>query len=93
MLALHSGSAGIGHEQALIVLFAIIAVIFWRDVIKIAIMIGALLLIIGVSSGAVVLLDLLQHRNGGSSGRPVARELSPRARSALVTAPAAPRGG
>jgi hypothetical protein len=39
-------------------------VIFWRDVIKIAIMIGALLLIIGVSSGAVVLLDLLQHLHG-----------------------------
>jgi hypothetical protein len=64
MLALYSGSAGIGHEQALIVLFAIIAVIFWRDMIKIAIMIGALLLIIVVSFGAVVLLDLLQHVHG-----------------------------
>jgi hypothetical protein len=64
MLALHSSSAGIGHEKALIVLFAIIAVIFWRDMIKIAVMIGALLLIILVSFGVVVLLDLLQHVHG-----------------------------
>jgi hypothetical protein len=64
MLALQSSSAGIGHEQALIVLFAIIAMIFWRDMIKIAVMIGALLLIILVSFGAVVLLDLLQHVHG-----------------------------
>jgi hypothetical protein len=64
MLALHSGSAGIGHEQALIVLFAIIAVIFWRDMNKIAIMIGALLLIILVSFSVVVLLDLLQYVHG-----------------------------
>lgn len=64
MLALHTSSAGIGHEQALIVLFAIIAVIFWRDMIKIAVMIGALLLIILVSFGAVVLIDLLQHVHG-----------------------------
>ena len=64
MLALQSGFAGIGHEQVLIVLFAIIAAIFWRDMIKIAIMIGALLLIILVSFGAVGRLDLLQHVHG-----------------------------
>jgi hypothetical protein len=51
MLALHGGSPGTGHIQAVIGLIAIFTVIFWRDVAKIQ------LFVILVAFGAVVLID------------------------------------
>jgi hypothetical protein len=61
MLALQSGAPGIGHIEAVIVLIAILAMIFWRDVIKILLMVALLLFIIFITSGAVVVIDVLQH--------------------------------
>jgi hypothetical protein len=61
MLALQSGAPGIGHIEAVIILIAILAMIFWRDVIKILLMVALLLFIIFIASGAVVVIDVLQH--------------------------------
>jgi len=61
MLALHSGATGLGHVEAVIVVIAIFTVIFWRDVLKILLMVGLLLFIILMASGAVVIIDVLQH--------------------------------
>jgi hypothetical protein len=61
MLALQSGAPGIGHIEAIIVVIAILAMIFWRDVIKILLMVALLLFIILVTSGAVAVIDVLQH--------------------------------
>ena len=49
MLALQSGAPGIGHIEAIIVVIAILAMIFWRDVIKILLMVALLLFIILVT--------------------------------------------
>ena len=61
MLALHSGATGTGHIEAVIVVIAVLAVIFWRDVLKILLIVGLLLFIILMASGAVVIIDVLQH--------------------------------
>ncbi len=61
MLALHSSSPGAGHIPAVIVLIAIITVIFWRDVVKILLMVALLLFIILIAFGAVFLIDGIQH--------------------------------
>lgn len=61
MLALHSGATGTGHIEAVIVVIAVLAMIFWRDVLKILLMVGLLLFIILMASGAVVIIDVLQH--------------------------------
>ncbi len=61
MLTLQSGAPGIGHIEAVIVVIAILAMIFWRDVIKILLMVALLLFIIFIASGAVVVIDVLQH--------------------------------
>ena len=61
MLALQSGAPGIGHIEAIIVVIAILAMIFWRDVIKILLIVALLLFIILVTSGAVAVIDVLQH--------------------------------
>jgi hypothetical protein len=61
MFALHSGATGIGQIQAVIISIAIIAVIFWRDVLKILLMVTALVVIILIAFGAVVLIDVMQH--------------------------------
>ena len=61
MLALQSGAPGIGHIEAVIVVIAILAMIFWRDVIKILLMVALLLFIILIASGAVAVIDVLQH--------------------------------
>ncbi len=61
MLALQSGAPGIGHIEAIIVVIAILAMIFWRDVIKILLMVALLLFIILIASGAVAVIDILQH--------------------------------
>ena len=61
MLALQSGAPGIGHIEAVIVVIAILAMIFWRDVIKILLMVALLLFIIFIASGAVAVIDVLQH--------------------------------
>ena len=42
-------------------MIAILAVIFWRDVIKIMLMVALLLFIILIASGAVAVIDVLQH--------------------------------
>ena len=61
MLALQSGAPGIGHIEAVIVVIAILAMIFWRDVIKILLMVTLLLFIILIASGAVAIIDIMQH--------------------------------
>ena len=61
MLALHSGATGTGHIEAVIVVISVLAMIFWRDVLKILLMVGLLLFIILLASGAVVIIDVLQH--------------------------------
>jgi hypothetical protein len=61
MLALQSSAPGIGHIEAVIVVIAILAMIFWRDVIKILLMVTLLLFIILIASGAVAIIDILQH--------------------------------
>jgi len=61
MLALHSAATGTGHIEAVIVVIAALAMIFWRDVLKILLMVGLLLFIILLASGAVVIIDVLQH--------------------------------
>ena len=61
MLALQSGAPGIGHIETVIVVIAILAMIFWRDVIKILLMVALLLFIILIASGAVAVIDVLQH--------------------------------
>ncbi len=61
MLALQSGAPGIGHIEAIIVVIAILAMIFWRDIIKILLMVALLLFIILIASGAVAVIDILQH--------------------------------
>jgi hypothetical protein len=61
MLALHSGASGIGHIEAVIAVIAIFIAIFWRDVIKILLMVALLLFTILMASGAVVIIDFLQH--------------------------------
>ena len=61
MLALQSGAPGIGHIEAVIVVIAILAMIFWREVAKILLMVALLLFIILIASGAVAIIDVLQH--------------------------------
>ena len=61
MLALHSGATGTGQIEAVIVVISVLAMIFWRDVLKILLMVGLLLFIILLASGAVVIIDVLQH--------------------------------
>ena len=61
MLALHSGATGTGHIEAVIVMIVIFIAIFWRDVIKILFMVALLLFIILMATGAVVIIDVLQH--------------------------------
>ena len=61
MLALHSGATGTGHIEAVIVVISVLAMIFWRDALKILLMVGLLLFIILMASGAVVIIDVLQH--------------------------------
>ena len=61
MLALHSAPNGIGNIEAVIVVIAILGAIFWREVLKILLMVGLLLIIILVAGGAVAIIDVLQH--------------------------------
>lgn len=61
MLALQSGATGTGHIEAVIVMIVIFIAIFWRDVIKILFMVALLLFIILMATGAVVIIDVLQH--------------------------------
>jgi hypothetical protein len=61
MLALHSGATGIGHVEAIVVVIAILTAIFWREMVKILLMVALLLFIIFVTSGAVATLDVLLH--------------------------------
>ena len=61
MFALHSGATGTGHIEAIIVVIAIFALIFWRDLVKILLIVALLLFIVLMASGAVVIIDVLQH--------------------------------
>jgi hypothetical protein len=61
MLALHSGAPGTGHIEAVIVLIAIFVAIFWRDVLKILLIVALLLFIMLTATGAVAIIDVLQH--------------------------------
>jgi hypothetical protein len=61
MLALHSGATGMGHIEAVIAVIAVFTVIFWRDVAKILLMVGLLLIIVIGATGVVAIIDVLQH--------------------------------
>ena len=61
MLALHSNAAGTGHIEAIIVAIAILIAIFWREAVKILLLVGLLLFIILIATGAVAILDVLLH--------------------------------
>ena len=61
MLALQGGTPGPGHIEAVIFVIAILTVIFWREVVKILLMVALLLFIILVASGAVAILEVLLH--------------------------------
>ena len=61
MLALHGGSPGTEHIQAVIVLIAVITVIFWREAVKILLMVALLLFVILIAFGAVALIDGLRY--------------------------------
>ncbi len=61
MRTLQSGTPETGRIEAVIVVIAILAMIFWRDVIKILLMVALLLFIIIIASGAVAVIDVLQH--------------------------------
>jgi hypothetical protein len=61
MLALHSGATGIGHVEAVIALVVIFIAIFWKDFLKILIMVALLLFIVLMATGAVAVIDVLQH--------------------------------
>jgi hypothetical protein len=61
MLALRGGTPGPGHMETVIFVITILTVIFWRDVVKILLMAGLLLSIVFITSGAVVIIDVLQH--------------------------------
>ena len=61
MFALQSDATGIGHIEAVIVVIAIFAAIFWRDLLKILLMVALLLFIILMATGAVAIIDVLQH--------------------------------
>ncbi len=61
MLALQGGATGMGHIEAVIVVIAILAAIFWRDLVKILLMVALLLFIILMASGAVAIIDIFLH--------------------------------
>ena len=61
MLALQSGATGMGHIEAVIVMIVIFIAIFWRDVIKILLMVALLLFIILMATGAVAIIDVFLH--------------------------------
>ncbi len=50
-----------GHIEAVIVVIAILAAIFWRDLVKILLMVALLLFIILMASGAVAIIDIFLH--------------------------------
>ena len=61
MLALHGGFPETGHIEAVIVLIAAITLIFWREAVKILLLVALLLFVILIAFGAVVLIDGIQH--------------------------------
>ena len=61
MLALHSGATGTGHIEAVIALVVIFIAIFWKDFLRILLMVAVLLFIVLMSAGAVAIIDVLQH--------------------------------
>ncbi len=61
MLALHGGPPGPGHIQAVTVLIVAITVIFWREAVKILLMVALLLFVILIAFGAVALIDGLRY--------------------------------
>jgi len=61
MLALHSGATGIGHIEAVIAVIAILIAIFWREAVKILLMVALLLFVILMVTGTVAIIDALPH--------------------------------
>jgi hypothetical protein len=63
MFTIYSGSGGVGHIQEVIilVLIATVAVIFWRDMAKILLLVVMFLLIILAAFGVVFLIDGIYH--------------------------------
>lgn len=61
MLAAHSAGHGLESVQALIVAICILAVIFWRPVLKVLLAVAAIAALLVTTSGALVVLRDLLH--------------------------------
>ncbi len=61
MLAPQGAHQELESVRILIVLFAVTAVIFWRVVLKIALMVAATVIVILLTSGAVAFFEGIDH--------------------------------
>lgn len=61
MFLAQGAQQAIGSAQTTIMLFGIVAVIFWRPLLKITVMVAAMVTVILLCSGAVVLLHDFHH--------------------------------
>jgi hypothetical protein len=61
MLMLKTAPQSVESIRTAVVVFAIIAVIFWRVLLKLALMIVAVLLVILLTSGVILLLESFSH--------------------------------
>jgi hypothetical protein len=61
MFAVEGAPQAVETARTIIILFAIVSVVFWRVLLKIAVMTAAIVLIVLLTSGAIVLLENI-HR-------------------------------
>jgi chromate transport protein ChrA len=61
MLALQAASQNVESIRTAIVAFAVIAVVFWRVLLKLVLVIVAIVLVVLLTSGAVLLYEGMHH--------------------------------
>jgi hypothetical protein len=61
MLMLKTAPQSVESIRTAIVVFAVIAVVFWRVLLKFVLMIAAVLLIILLTSGVILLFESFNH--------------------------------
>jgi hypothetical protein len=61
MLMLKTAPQSVESIRTAVVVFAIIAVIFWRVLLKLALMIVAVMLVILLTSGVILLFESFSH--------------------------------
>jgi hypothetical protein len=64
MIAVGGTPQAVESARMIIVLFAIVFVVFWKPLLKIAVMVAATTMIVLLTSGAVVLLQDIHHLSG-----------------------------